>query len=278
MAEEIKKEIDEEIDEENVDVDNQGTEDEAGANQNKGSDKGNDNSGKRSGKTFSQEQVTKMMTREKSQGRNAALKELGIDLKNSKMVEAVKAYIESLKTEDDKNAEKDNELSEANNRARIAEAKAEAMMIGIKPQYVEDAVTLVLSKVKADDDNDSVKTALGELKAKYPVWFGEKDEDDNSNVGKRGTGSSIGAQRKGANGGKQEQSLGARLAACMFSTTLTPFISYSLLFAVSLSAAFSLITSATLASCQIEFLGINKTLPFSICINFMYSKTLLTRS
>ncbi len=77
----------------------------------------------------------------------------------------------------------------------VAEAKAEAMMMGIKTQYVDDVVTLALAKMTEDSD---IKTIIGEFKTKYPVWFGESSEEhkedkdkDKGKTGKNGTGSSI---------------------------------------------------------------------------------------
>lgn len=179
-------------------------------------DKDGDNKGK-PGKTFTQEQVNKMMTREKNQGRKAALRELGIDPKDSKMLDMVKALIDSQKTEEQKAAEKDAEnqtrMNEAEQRAQVAEAKAEAMMLGVKTQFVEDVVTLALAKMTEDSD---LKTIIGEFKTKYPTWFGESEEEDSkgnkeSKTGQKGTGSSV----KISNGekGKEGKSLGARLAA-----------------------------------------------------------------
>ena len=159
-----------------------------------------------------------MMTREKNQGRSAALKELGIDPKDSKMVAMVKALIESQKTDEQKAAEKDAEnqskMNEAEHRAQVAEAKAEAMMLGVKTQYIDDVVTLSLAKMTEDSD---LKTIIGGFKAKYPVWFGESEDDkdkgkEKGKAGQRGTGSSVKTSKedKGKSGGK---SLGARLAA-----------------------------------------------------------------
>lgn len=223
MAEETKNNlIDEEI-EENEDVedqdDNKDDSGKSGKDDKSGKDKGGDDKGK-SGKTFTQEQVNKMMTREKNQGRNAALKELGIDPKDSKMVAMVKALIESQKTDEQKAAEKDAEnqtkMNEAERRAQVAEAKAEAMMLGVKTQYVEDVVTLALAKMTEDSD---LKTIIGEFKTKYPVWFGESEEDDKGGkdkgkgkTGQKGTGSSVKTSKEDKGKG-EEKSLGARLAA-----------------------------------------------------------------
>lgn len=171
------------------------------------------------GKTFTQSQVSRMMAREKNQGRNAVYKELGLDPKDTKSINMLKALLESQKTEEQKVSEQavaeQAALEEANDRAAKAEAKAEAMMLGVKPQFVEDAVTLVLAKTGSEETD--VKTALGELKTKYPIWFGQSNEegdkkDNKDNVGQRGTGSSI-KSSKSAGKKSGEQSLGSRLAA-----------------------------------------------------------------
>lgn len=224
MAEDVKKDVELE-DEESKGADNQDNKDEAGksGSDDKGETGSENKDDKSTGKTFTQDQVTKMMTKEKNQGRAAALKELGIDPKDTKMVAMVKAMIDSQKTDDEKNAEKQSEeaakIAEANQRALIAEAKAEAMQLGVKTQFVEDAVTLSLAKMTEDAD---LKTLIGELKTKYPVWFGESDESDDkadkkSKAGQKGTGSSV----KSDKGKKEDEDkgLGARLAAQRKSNT-----------------------------------------------------------
>lgn len=167
------------------------------------------------GKTFTQDQVNRMMTKEKNQGRLAALKELGIDPKDTKAVNMVKALIESQKTDEQKAAEKKSEdeakVAEANQRALIAEAKAEAMLLGVKAKFVDDVVTLATTKMTDDSD---LKTIIGEFKMKYPIWFGEDSEDgeeEKDKTGKKGTGSSVKTNKNDKSG--SEKSLGARLAA-----------------------------------------------------------------
>lgn len=213
MAEENKNNVENEEVEEKENVENQNDESEK-QNEN-GEDK---DKGSKGGKTFTQEQVNRMMTREKNQGRNAVYKELGIDPKDTKMVSMFKAFIESQKTDEQKAAEKESEdkakITEAEERAKVAEAKAEAMMLGIKTQYVEDAVTLVLAKMTEDSD---LKTIIGELKTKYPVWFGESEDEDKGNknkgkTGQKGTGSSVKSSKEDGKKG-EEKGLGARLAA-----------------------------------------------------------------
>lgn len=201
---------------------------EDGADQNKGGKSGGDDKpdndgagGKQQPKTFTQEQVNRMMTREKNQGRAAALKELGIDPKDTKAMAMVKALIDSQKTDEQKAAEKAAEDSakqaEAERRAMVAEIKAEAMMLDAQPQYVDDIVALVMAKMGASEDADA-KTIIGEYKTKYPLWFKESEEDDKGGksggkkAGQKGTGTSV----KSNSGGKSNdgaKSLGARLAA-----------------------------------------------------------------
>ena len=208
MAEEKKDNLTEEEIEENEDVEDQTDEGsgESGKDNKSGGDKGSNKGGK-SEKTFTQDQVNRMMTREKNQGRNAVYKELGIDPKDTKTVAQFKAFIESQNTEEQKAAEKESadkaKQAESEHRVAVAEAKAEAMMMGVKPQYVEDAVTLVLAKLGEDTD---VKTLLGELKTKYPIWFGESDDEDDKGAkgktGQKGTGSSVKQAEKGGKKGE----------------------------------------------------------------------------
>ena len=210
MADVDKRDKAEEIEEEEIDVDESGDQKDKDDNESGGKDDDKKEQ-KKSSKTFSQEQVTRMMTREKNQGRNAALKELGIDPKDTKMIATVKALIEAQKSDEQKKIEEqqkaNSELDEANRRVAIAEAKAEAMQLGVKPQFVDDAITLAMAKVTDDTD---LKTVLGEFKQKYPVWF-EADDDDKDSTGKKGTGSSVKDQKGGKK--KETQTLGARLAA-----------------------------------------------------------------
>ena len=220
MAEETKNNSTEEEIEENEDVEDQN--DDKGDSGKSGDDKsGKSDKGSKgaAGKTFTQEQVTRMMTREKNQGRSAAYKELGIDPKDSKTVAMFKAFVESQKTDEQKAAEKEsenqNKVNEAEQRAQVAEAKAEAMMLGVKSQYVEDVVTLALAKMTEDSD---LKTIIGEFKTKYPIWFGESSEEDGKDkdkgkgkTGQRGTGSSVKSDKEKK--GEENKGLGARLAA-----------------------------------------------------------------
>lgn len=186
----------------NHDDDNNGT-NASNTDDNKGGNKG--------GKLFTQKEVNRFTAREKEQGRNSVYRFLGLDPKDKKTIEAVKSFVESQKAEEQKNAEREAEnntkLLELEQRAMLAEAKAEVMALGVKGQFVDDAVTLALAKVS--DDND-LKTVVSSFKDKYPIWFKPSEEDKNS-VGQRGTGSSVNNSKE-TNDGKHKNGLGARLA------------------------------------------------------------------
>lgn len=187
-----------------------------GQNQNP-ENNGNDSSSKDSKKesekeerTFTQAEVSAMMTKEKKQGKSSVLRELGIDPNDKKSIALIKGIVASQKEDSDEgDSDSQNELLK---RAETAEARAEAMMSGIKKEFVDDAVTLVMAK---NEENTDLKTLFSELKTKYPVWF--ESEDDNSEsgkkaeVGSKGTGSSVGS--KSDSGNNSSESLGARLAA-----------------------------------------------------------------
>lgn len=161
-------------------------------------------------KTFTQEDVTRMMAKEKKQGRSSAFNELGIDPSNEKMVKAAKAFFSKLSDNGDDDADGDDsdngKSSELEYELVMANAKIAAMKQGVNPQYVDDVVTLVSNRMK-QDESMKLDTAIGELKKKYPGWF--VVEQTSKNIGKFGTGASISASSsKGA-----DDSLGKRLAA-----------------------------------------------------------------
>lgn len=211
MSEDNKdfKNIEDNTDDDDVNNQKSGT-DTKEKTQNKSDDlTGSDNSDDE--RTFTQAEVSAMMTKEKKQGKNSVLRDLGIDPKDEKSIKLIKAIVASQKEEDGEGDS--NSQNELIRRAEVAEAKAEAMMSGIKKEFVDDAVTLVMAK---SEENTDLKTLFSELKTKYPVWFESKDDDSeskskNSNVGDKGTGSSIGS--KSDSGNDTSKSLGARLAA-----------------------------------------------------------------
>lgn len=182
---------------------------------NSGYDASNGSNGE---KTFTQDEVNRMMTREKKQGRNSVYNELGIDPNDSDSIELVKSIVSAKKqnaagANDDGAASKvdDEKFAELERRAQLAEAKAEAMMLGVKPQFADDVVTLASAHLAEQGEGAEFKTVIGELKSKYPSWFGIVDDESNT-AGKSGTGSSINPD-SGSNGSKKNDGIGKRLAA-----------------------------------------------------------------
>lgn len=171
---------------------------------------GSDDGGQDSGRMFSQSDVSRMMAREKQQGRNAAFNELGIDPNDTATMNLIKTILAAQKANEEPPVAPSSELVEAQHRADIAEAKAEAMMLGASPQYVDDIVTLATAKLDVAGETD-FKAVLESIKTKYPVWFGVKDDDNKS--GHKGTGSSLPSYSGNNKGGSGELSLGQRLAA-----------------------------------------------------------------
>lgn len=178
-------------------------------------------------KTFTQDEVTRMMTTEKKQGRNSVYRQLGLDPNTASEEDVANAFKEfteyqnSKKSEAEKAAAKaledQKKLEAAQQQLFLANAKVKAMQLGVQPQFVDDVVTLASTKLGDDEksDLDALAKAVGELKAKYPTWFGQSDEDDNkakdkNNAGMRGTGSSVSGSSQRKEG---ESSMGARLAA-----------------------------------------------------------------
>ena len=186
-------------------------------------------------KMFSQAQVNHMMANEKKQGRAAAFNEMGInpnDPNATNMINMFKAFVSSMKTDEQKaqeqTAAQQIALAESQSKLQRAELKAEALQLGANPEFVDDIVTIAVSKM---DDKTDAKTVIGELKTKYSVWFTPASEDNNDDKGKgqkqqnnnqqnnnggtgqNGTGTSVGNGSKKAGTDKGTSGLGARLAA-----------------------------------------------------------------
>lgn len=186
-------------------------------------------------KMFSQAQVNHMMANEKKQGRAAAFNEMGINLSDpnaANMINMFKAFVSSMKTDEQKaqehTAAQQIALAESQSKLQRAELKAEALQLGANPEFVDDIVTIAVSKMS---DKTDAKTVIGELKTKYSVWFtptasednddkskGQKQQNNNQQnnngvTGQNGTGTSVGNGSKKAGTDKGTSGLGARLAA-----------------------------------------------------------------
>ncbi len=203
MGEEKEKNVNNEVDE--VKDENNGS-----------TDNTNDGSGSEE-KTFTQDDVNRMMAREKKQGAQSVLNRLGIKKLDAGLEKEIKDYLESKKTDAQKQAEaavnENKAIEEANNRALAAEIKAEAMQAGAQTQYVDDIVILIMAKASKESELD-IETAISEIKTKYSVWFTSSSEEDakgkKKSVGEKGTGSSVSSGKDKQEKGKN---LGERLAA-----------------------------------------------------------------
>lgn len=179
---------------------------------------GGQGTGGQSGKTFTQEDVNRLLKNEKESAKKALLKELGVeDAKSAK--EGLAKYKEIL-DKDKTAAEKAGEnlvaetkaKQEAEKRALLAEAKVEVLSAGCKPDYLEDVITLAMTKVSDDKD---LATVVKEMKegSRYSAFFGEFD----GGSGDKGTGGGAGFKRK--EGSDKKGDLGSRLGAQVVNNT-----------------------------------------------------------
>lgn len=176
-----------------------------------------DSSNKKTEKTFTQSQVTRMMAREKKQGRSSVYNELGLDEKSAKSeFEEFKKWKESQMSEEEKKRAADEEnaqkIKEAEDRALRAEVKAVALQMGIKREFVEDVVLLSMNKI---NDTTDIESAVSEIKEKYKAFSNDDSEEDKEydEKQKRGTGSAV-KNSKGKKSQKEEiGSFGKKLAA-----------------------------------------------------------------
>lgn len=185
----------------------------------------NEDKGTDTVKSFTQEQVDAIKKAEQQAAKSDVYKKLGIEEGDEKAIAMFKAFIESQKTEEQKsNEEKAKyvaDTAKAEQRARVAEVKAEALLLGANAEYIDDIVTLAMSKIAQNAGTDA-KTAITEIKTKYAAFFKQEEkEDDGDSVGKRGTGSSIknesGKGKKDS--GSIKEGLGKRLATARIGST-----------------------------------------------------------
>lgn len=199
---------------------NEDTSDQTGGQSTTGGNKNDSTSVQVPERVFTQDEVSKMMAKEKHQGRNAVYKELGIDPEDTSAVKMFKAFIEAQKTKEEKEAEADAErnkqIADMSAKLKNAEAKAVLMQAGVSADYVDDAVTIALARISADESLD-IETVAKDLKSKYSVWFGsgtnEVPENKNkNNVGKRGTGKTASNGSNNTTGNNTISGIGKRLA------------------------------------------------------------------
>lgn len=128
-------------------------------------------------KKFTQEEVNRMMATEKRTARSALLKELGYEVKDGKYSETVttiKSILDAGKTQQqldqEAKATAENNLAEERNKNTALQARVDVMTAGVKPEFVDDAIAMLLPQVT---EQKPLSKLLEEYKTKYPAWYGE---------------------------------------------------------------------------------------------------------
>lgn len=160
-------------------------------------------------KTFTQADVNSMLAGEKKQARLAVLKSLGFnvsdDTKYSELIKQAKETLDSQKTQQQLDNEAkttaETEAAEAKKEASLLRASLEAIKFGVKPECVDDLISLILPKVT---ETETFEKLLKDYQTKYPMFYG-KDEPEPK---PEGTGRAMNPPKKLAG----TESLGARLA------------------------------------------------------------------
>lgn len=155
-------------------------------------------------KTFTQEELNVVASREKKQGRNAVLRELGINPEDKGAIARYKALIEQSQSNEERlNTQLQTEQTEkadALARAEMAELKLAAIQAGANPKLVDDLVTLAKTRVTETKGIDKV---LEEMKASHPMFYATQEPQP------QGTG---GIHNPPRGRGGQGQSIAERLA------------------------------------------------------------------
>lgn len=126
-------------------------------------------------KVFTQEEVSRMMAKEKREGKLSVLKELGVeDVKNAKEgLKKYQEYLDSQKTEAEKaQAEVQRlaeEKAELERKAQLADIQVSALKNGIKADFLDDAIILAQNKKTDAMTYDDI---FNELKQSYPNFAG----------------------------------------------------------------------------------------------------------
>lgn len=143
-------------------------------------------------KTFTQADVNRMMKAEKEKGRRSVLSDLGIeDVTNAK--EALKAYQEYQNSQKTELQRATDELKAANDKAAIAEARAQKAEYclkaianyGANSVSADDLISIAITKVSDEKDIEAVLKEMKENSA-YSGFFVNAENNK-----PKGTGSPI---------------------------------------------------------------------------------------
>lgn len=155
-------------------------------------------------KTFTQEEVNRMMTREKREGKKSVLSSLGFktedEAKNA--MKLLNALMDSQKTPEDKANDKvkgaESEKEAAERRAEAAENKLACVMAGVAKDAVDDVLAIALLKVSDDKPLDKVLADMKKEK-RYSSFFGQEhgSGEGTGNEPGHGSGSGKGGSKPG---------------------------------------------------------------------------------
>ena len=195
----------------NDNPDNEGSE--TNDNQEVEGEEGKDDQTNSGEKTFTQEEVTRMMTREKKEGRNAAIKALGFENEEEakKAASLLKALLDSQKSEKEKAEEEKNDAvnqkSDAEKRASEAEAKLTCFLSGVNKDSIDDVLSIALPKVTEDKDLSKVLEDMNKNN-RYASFF---KGNSGGKGGDKGNGNAPG--HSGKEGEDEKGSYGKRLGS-----------------------------------------------------------------
>lgn len=144
-------------------------------------------------KTFTQDEVSRMMTREKQQGKQSVLNALGFKSEDEakSAINLLKALQDSQKSEQEKAEERKNtavqEKADAEKRAELAEAKLACVMNGVDGDSVDDVLTIALAKVTDDKDLNAVVAEM-KTQAKYASFFKSSTQEQGTGTPPKSNG------------------------------------------------------------------------------------------
>lgn len=114
-------------------------------------------------KTFTQKEVDEIVKQRLSRATK--------DMPSKDELKAFKEWQDNQKTAEQRNAEKitaaENGRTAAEKRAEAAEAKCTALTKGVRPEVLDDVITLAMSKV---GDDKTVEQAIDEVIKKHPSF------------------------------------------------------------------------------------------------------------
>ena len=149
-----------------------------------------------------------MMAAEKRTARQALLKELGFTVEDDKSFKDTMAGIKKTLDADKTQAQKDAEarklaednLAAAEARVNQLNMKVSLLSAGVQAQYLDDVITIAVSKVT---ESNPIEKVVEDLKQRYPMFF------SGSSSSASGTGNGNNPPRKNNQG---TDSLGKKLA------------------------------------------------------------------